>query len=153
MATKRDTVRGLINVEQSYRVVQVEEATLNDSDKALAVPTGKQWRLMAVYAELISTVVVGNRQLDVHLRNTGGDILAKYQAGAVQTASLTREYVFAPLHPQEVAFTAGVMLRALGEGWVLPAAFDVRVFDSAAIDAAADDMTVRLLVEEQDQPE
>ena len=129
-------------------IVQQADAALNDSDKTLTVPAGKQWGLRSVYAKLISTATVGNRQMDVLVTDGSDNIVAKFVAGAVQAASLTREYVFAPAQPQETGFTTGVMLRALAGDLVLPAGYKVRVYDSAAIDAAADDLTVRLLVEE-----
>lgn len=129
-------------------IVQQADAALNDSDKTLTVPAAKQWGLRSVYAKLISTATVGNRQMDVLITDASDNIIAKFVAGAVQAASLTREYIFAPQHPQETAFTGGVMLRALAGEMVLPAGYKARVYDSAAIDAAADDLTVRLLVEE-----
>lgn len=132
-------------------IVQQADATLNDSDKTLTVPAGKQWGLRSVYAKLISTATVGNRQLDVLVTDASDNIVAKFVAGAVQAASLTREYIFAPQHPQETGFTGQVMLRALAGDLVLPAGYKVRIFDSAAIDAAADDLTVRLLTEEMSE--
>ena len=131
-----------------FNIVQVADATLNDSDKTLTVPANAQWRLASVYAQLITTATAGNRQVDILCTDASDNEIAKFVAGAVQAASLTRTYVFAPLHPQETAFTNTLMLRALAGDLVLPAGYKVRVFDSAAIDAAADDMTVRLLVEE-----
>ncbi len=133
-------------------VVQQADATLNDSDKTFTVPTGKQWRLQSILATLIATATVGNRQLDVLLTDGSDNVVAKYMAAAVITASQTRTVIFAPAHPQDAAFNAaGVMYRMLADGFVLPAGFKVRVYDSAAIDAAADDLTVRLLVEEMSE--
>ena len=129
-------------------VIQKSDATLDNSDKTLTVGAAKQWGLRSVYAKLISTATVGNRQLDVLLTDGSNNSIAKFVAGAVQAASLTREYLFAPQLPQETAFTGGLMLRALAGDIVLPAGYKVRVLDSAAIDAAADDLTIRLLVEE-----
>jgi len=129
-------------------IVQQADAALNDSDKTLTVPAGKAWGLRSVYAKLISTATVGNRQLDVLVTDGSDNIIAKFVAGAVQAAGLTREYIFAPQHPQEAAFTGGLMLRALAGELVLPAGYKIRVYDSAVIDAAADDLTLRLLVEE-----
>lgn len=132
-----------------FNIVQSVDTALNDSDKTITVPAGKQWVLKSLYAKLISTATVGNRQLDVLITDDGDNIFAKFVAGAVQAASLTREYVFAPEHPQETGFTNGGMLRALAGELALPAGYKIRIYDSAAIDAAADDLTVRLLVEEQ----
>lgn len=125
------------------------DALLNDSDKTLTVPAGKQWWVKSVYAQLITTASAGNRQLDVLCTTDLDAEIAKFVAGAVQAASLTRTYVFAPQHPQETVFTGGLMLRALAGDLVLPAGYKIRIFDSAAIDAAADDLTVRVLVEER----
>jgi hypothetical protein len=72
----------------------------------------------------------------------------RYVAGAVQPASQTYNYFFAPLHPQETSFTASNMLRAIADPIVIPAGWKIRVYDSTAVDAAADDLTVRLWYEE-----
>lgn len=130
-------------------IIQVSDAALNDSDKTSTVTAGKQWAIKSIYAQLISTATVGNRQLDVLITDASDNELSKLVAGAVQAASLTRTYVFAPYNPQETAFTNGLMFRALPGGLILPAGYKIRIFDSAAIDAAADDLTIRLLVEER----
>lgn len=131
-----------------FNILQQSDTALDDSDKTLTVTAAKQWRVASVYAKLISTATAGNRQLDILITDASDNEVAKFVAGAVQAASLTRTYVFAPQHPQETGFTGGLMLRALAGDLILPAAYKVRVYDSAAIDAAADDLTVRLLVEE-----
>lgn len=129
-------------------IVQYEDTAADDSDKTLTVPTGKAWGLRSVFAQLATTATVGNRQVDVLVTDGSDNAIATFKAGAVQAASLTRQYVFAPQHPQETGFTGTVMLRALAGDMVLPAGYKVRIYDSAAIDAAADDLTIRLLVEE-----
>lgn len=127
---------------------QQADAALNDSDKTSVVPAGKQWHVRGIGVRLVTTATVGNRQLDVYITDDADNLLAKYVSGSVQAASLTRDYVFAPGQPNDTAFVNAAMVRALAAGLVLLAGYKVRVFDSAAIDAAADDMTVRLLIEE-----
>ncbi len=134
-----------------FNIVKKSDVTLNDSDKSFTVTTSKQWLLKSVYVKLVTTATVGNRQLDVLLTDASDVVIAKFVAGAVQAASLTREYVFAPHHPQETGFTTGVMLRALADDFVLPAGYKIRVYDSAAIDAAADDMDVHIHIEELEE--
>lgn len=124
------------------------DATADDSDKTYTVPAGKQWSVRSIAVTLVTTATVGNRQLDVLITDASDNLYAKFVAGAVQAASLTRIYVFAPGQPNETGFTGTLMLRTLAEGLVLPAGWKIRVYDSAAIAAAADDMTVRILVEE-----
>jgi len=107
-------------------IIAKADVAADDSDKTFTVTALRQWWIRSIYVKQVST---------------GTDaIVAKYVAGAVQAATLTREYVFAPGHPQETAFTKGVMLRALSYGLILPAGYKIRVYDSAAIAAAADDM-------------
>lgn len=129
-------------------LLQQADAVLNDSDKTFVVPAAKQWHVRSIGVRLVTTAAVGNRQLDVLITDDADNLLAKYVAGAVQAASLTRDYVFAPGQPNDTAFVNAAMVRAFAAGLILPAGYKVRVFDSAAIDAAADDMTVRMLVEE-----
>jgi hypothetical protein len=128
-------------------VLQADVAA-DDSDKTLTVPAGKQWHVRSIGARLVSTGTVGNRQLDVLITDGSDNLLIKLAAGAVQAASLTRDYTFAPGLPNDTAFANGAMARALPLNLVLPAGYKVRVYDSAAVDAAADDLTVRALVEE-----
>ncbi|MBF8255139.1 MAG: hypothetical protein HW375_46 [Anaerolineales bacterium] len=128
-------------------IVQQSDAALNDSDKTFTVPAGKAWRLQMLMASLISTATVGNRQIKVVIGD-GTNILWSKNFGAVQAASLTRQYFGAADLPNDAAFDADGNIRMALYQWVLPPGYTVRVYDSAAIAAAADDMTVRLLVEE-----
>lgn len=129
-------------------LLQQADATLDDSDKTFVVPTRKQWHVRSIGVRLVTTATVGNRQLDVFITDDADNLLAKYVSGAVQAASLTRDYVFAPGQPNDTAFVNAAMVRALAAGLVLSAGYKVRVFDSAAIAPTADDMTVRILIEE-----
>jgi hypothetical protein len=129
-------------------LTQQSDATADDSDKTFAVPSGKQWHVRSIGVRLVTTATVGNRQLDILITDGSDNLLIKLAAGAVQAASLTRDYTFAPGLPNDTSFANGAMTRALPENLVLPAGYKIRVYDSAAIDAAADDLTVRILVEE-----
>jgi len=128
-------------------IVQQADALLNDSDKTFTVPASKEWRLQMLAVKLITTATVGNRQLKVEIGD-GTNLLWSKNFGAVQAASLTRNYFGAADLPNDAAFDADGNIRLQLYQWVLPAGYTVRVYDSAAIDAAADDMTFRLLVEE-----
>jgi hypothetical protein len=130
-------------------IVATVDVAADDSDKTFTVTTLKQWWVRSIYVKLVTTATGGNRQVDVLFTDASNNIFAKYVAGAVQTASLTREYIFSPGHPQETGFTSGVMLRALSDHFILPEGYKIRVYDSAAIAAAADDMDVRILLEER----
>lgn len=130
--------------------VVTEDAALNDSDKDIAVPASKVWRLSAVFVSLTSTATVGNRHVVVEIRDASNNIVSEISAGANQAASLTRRYSFGVGLPADTSFggpSTDAIRAPLPEMW-LEAGWDVRVYDKAAVDAAADDMTVRVVAEE-----
>lgn len=140
MSGKRNT-RWLESSQQS-------EVTDNDSDKTFTVPTGKSWRILSVHVRLVTTATVGNRQIEVRLTDDSNNNIGHAPAGAVQAASLTRHYTFAPGLADLTGFRDTDKLTTPLPDVVLPAGYKVRIFDTAAVDAAADDMHVRMLVEE-----
>lgn len=128
----------------------VSDAALNDSDKLFTVGAGKEWEISFITASLISTATVGNRQMRLEIGD-GTNLFWFKNWGLVQAASLTRTYYAGPSLPDDTAFDAGGRTRILLEPSriILPAGWTIRVYDSAAIAAAADDLTVRILGRER----
>ena len=133
-----------VNAPNLVPAVVTIDAALNDSDKAVAVPASTRWALDAVMVELITTATAGNRQIRLQIRDGSANVLYEVTAPAVQAASLTVDYAFAPGLPR-VAQIADDLQSAPLPSVVLEATYDVRVFDSAAIAVAADDLTIRVL--------
>ena len=127
-------------------LIQSDEA-LNDSDKVLSVPSGEIWRILNIHVELVTTATVGNRQMRVEIRDDADDIIGQFSAGAVQAASLTVAYEFMPGVARETAVVDSSLLVPIPLDLILPGLFDFRVYDQAAVDAAADDMVIQALVE------
>ena len=129
-------------------VVSIQsDATANDSDKTFTVPAATNWEIMTIYVTLVSTSDVGNRQMRVIITDASDNVLVDVRASTVQAASVTRYYQFAPGIQDFAAFRdTDLLATVLPYGIVLPAGYKVRVYDKAAIAAAADDMTVRMLV-------
>jgi hypothetical protein len=122
----------------------VIDVTADDSDKAFAVPANREWMVMAVQVTLVTTGEAGNRQMAVEFRNGSADVLVPVIASVVQAASLTRYYTFGVGLPNDAAFR-GPDTDRLATGippLTLAASWDIRVYDMAAIDADADDMSV-----------
>jgi len=124
----------------------VNDVALNDSDKTFVVPAGEEWEIQSTYVELITTVTAGNRVPTVRLLDGSNNFIAASNAGT-QAASLTGRFTFAP----NTAFGTG-SAQAHGQVYplppvILPAGFKVQVLDAAAIDAAADDLTVRIFAQ------
>jgi len=135
-----------INAKGWTPAVQADE-TVDDSDKTFTVPASTEWEILSIWVELTSTATVGNRQLCIAIRDDSDDVILQVRAGAVQAASLTRYYTFAPGVTELTAFRdTDYLSTAFPAGLVLPAGYDVRIYDKTAVDAAADDMVVQVMV-------
>jgi len=128
---------------------QVIDTTLNNSDKTITVPSGKQWKILYGLVNFVATATVGSRRVKVILEDDSGNDLYIIEARNSQTASTTEDYslgqfgdTFESLATQH---TLPIPVRA-----ILPENFRIHVLDSTGVDAAADDMTIRFIVEEID---
>ena len=124
--------------------VVVNDAVADDSDKSFT--PAKRWRIQAIVVVLVATATAGNRQVVVRVLS-GSDLLYQSAAGAVQAQSTTVTYNFAPGNTREAVAVAGALDVPLPADLDVNPALTVQVLDDAAIDAAADDMTVRILAE------
>lgn len=125
-------------------VLHAVDDSANDSDKSVTVPDGEVWQLDWLHAMLLSTATVGNRQmvLGVYTNAAVPVMLGDWHAGAVQAASLTRHYMFQPGMYRETTFVDGEIQIALPQKLVLHPGWTLRVYDSAAVAATADDLTI-----------
>lgn len=132
--------------------LQYEESS-DDSDKTITVTTGYEWEILSVWVELITTATAGNRQVVVELQDSASDVIGQFRAGAVQAASLTRYYQFGPGLAGLTSFLDTDFLSTpLPVGLALPAGYKVRVYDKAAVAAAADDMIIQMIVRQRQVP-
>jgi hypothetical protein len=134
---------GRLIVNDSWETFVVSDTTADDSDKSFAVPANYEYKIVNIFVTLVTTATVGNRQLVVELTD-GTNVIAQARAGIVQAASLTRYYNFSKAMPELVAFRdTDYLSTQLPDIQLLPT-YVLRVYDKAAIAAAADDMTVRI---------
>ena len=130
---------------ESWRVALQAEETANDSDKTFTVPAGTEWQILSIWVELASSADVGARQMTVQMLDSADDVIGQFKAGATQAASLTYLYMFAP-GLELMSAVVGTYLSFPLPPMFLPAGFKVRVYDSAAVAAAADDMVIQMMV-------
>ncbi len=141
------TTPGTTNrVHDGWTPALQSDVTANDSDKTFTIPVSTQWQPMAILVDLVTTATVGNRQVTVLITNAADLAIASIKAGVVQAASLTRRYTFGLGLADQVAFVDTSCLTTPLPVLVLPAGYKLRVYDSAAVAAAADDMEVQMLV-------
>lgn len=143
---------GRLRIYDDWTPSLQSDTNLNDSDKTFTVPPATQWRIKSIWADFTSTAVVGVRQMTVEIQDGAANVLARIKVGATQIASLNYFYLFSPHVTELTAVRATYYLTTIMPEWVLPATYVIRVYDSAAIDVAADDMVCRILIESRPMP-
>lgn len=130
----------------------VRDATLNDSDKSFTVPTGKVWELHHVKMSLTATATVGNRPMTIAITDGTNELMRNQpvNVAASQTGTVIMVFDGSVAYAATALFLANVGTQCSFGKAVLPAGYVVRCYDSAAIDAAADDVTVVLHYTEYD---
>lgn len=130
-------------------VVQIIDVALNDSDKTIIVPSGKQWKILYGQVAFTTTAEVGGRRISFRVRDASNNILYIVDALNAQTAGLSEQYSYGQFgEPSEGV--SGRQLLPIPVNLILSEDFNIRILDSSAIDAAADDLLIRLVVEEID---
>lgn len=130
-------------LENGWKRLLARDATANDSDKTFVVPANTRWFLTNVLVYFQSTSDVGNRVITILYTDASNNVIARMVAGAVQAASNNYYYEFSLGSARETTPVNSNLVGHL-DGIILEAGMKVRVYDSAAIAAAADDMTVSL---------
>ncbi len=129
---------------------QIFDDAANDSDKSFVVPAGRRYLIHYGQVTLVTTITAGARQVALEVQDDLANIVFRSLAGATQAVSLTREYHFAPNPVREAAFINGQIMVPIPPTLILLPGWTLRIYDTAAIDAAADDMTVSLLIEDRE---
>lgn len=130
--------------------VSQEDETENDSDKTFIVPSNKIWEVLYAFVEFSSTATVGDRLLIMNILDSADDIIFTAPAGVVQPASQNYKYVFNPGTYHETAFHIDYLCIPIPRRTLLPAGFKINIKDSAAVDVAADDMIVHMMIDQWD---
>ena len=133
-----------VPVEDTWTINLWADEGANDSDKQTAATA--TWHVLWIWVELATTATVGDRQLVVQVQDSGADVITELaRARAVQAASLTRHYQFAPGVAQDTDFyDTNYLCTPIPVTTILKAGDIIRVFDNNAVDAAADDMVVQM---------
>lgn len=133
-----------------WQPILESNVTTNSSSKVFTVPARKIWRIKSIYIAMTSNASVGNRQMAVDIRDGAGTVVARFEAGAVQAASLTRTYIFAPTVVNLTAFIDTAYLSTPMPEITLPQNFTIRCYDKTAVDASgtAENLLAYILTEQ-----
>jgi len=121
-----------------------QDATANDSDKSFTTPVGKVREYLAVYLRFVTTATVGNRLLAIHLYPDGVLEMGRPFTSGTIAASLDQRYMIGFGSITDDTSSGANTLVQGAPRCIIPAGGYLRIFDTAAVDAAADDLTVNL---------
>lgn len=119
----------------------------NDSNKSYTISDGEMWKLTQAFVTLVTSATVGNRQIRFSVTDSNGDQVGYISSGAVQAASTTRHYGFMQGIYRETSFIDGMIQIPIPIDLYMSAGSVIQFWDSAAIDPAADDLTVAFTVQ------
>ena len=137
----------VLTFRDEWTLQVVSDEADKDSDKNLNVPANRDWQILWVWVEYLSGATVGNRNLCLTLYDDNNDIIGEYRAGAVQTASTQRYYMFAPAVADLTAFRdTNYLMSCIAPTTFLKANYHIRVWDCNAVSVAMDDMYVQMMV-------
>ena len=135
-----------IYVDDIWTVDLVVDEAADDSDKTVTVTASQLWQILNIRVELVTTATVGDRQIEIQVRDTADDIVLNILPGTAQAASLTYVYSFAPAFPDLTAVRdTNYVLTPLHPTCLLPAGYDLRIWDNNAVAAGADDMDIQIM--------
>ena len=143
------------NMAQMFNWVptQISDVLADDSDKTITVTAGFQWDIQTIFIEYTSDANAGARQISVQIQDDSANVLFEIPAGTTQTDTLVRNYLYGSNLPDLTSFrNTDQLLTPLPAKLILPSAYVIRVYDTAAIAATTDDMDIRLLVNQRVNP-
>lgn len=138
----------VVMVPVPENIVQVSDTAANDSDKTFTVPSGKQWRVLWGFASFVTSAQAGNRRMAFRIQDENNNVIFESKSLNVQVASVTELYNFLPGISDTSESVAALHMMPFPRNTILPENFSMRILDAAVVDAAVDDLTIRLIVEE-----
>lgn len=144
-----EKVLPIYQVNPRPRIIKIEDAILNDSDKRITVPVGKKWKILYGNLTLTTSATVGNRRVEFNIRDDADNVLYILRAVNVQTANTGEQYLLGQFGNYAEDLTEFHLLPIPVNSFLIEN-YDIRVRDVSATDAAADDLTIRIMVEESD---
>ena len=139
----------VVSIPVPPNIIELIDVALNDSNKNFVVPSGKQWKLLYGSFTLITSANAGNRQMRISFFDGANNVFYRSTAANVQTASVTENYAAGQFGDSAETTTQQHTLP-IPVNSILPGGFQINIADSFGIDAAGDDLSIRLIAEETD---
>lgn len=121
-----------------------QDLTANDSDKTFTVPADHLWIINWIAVNYTSTVTAGNRDVVCNILDASANLVGRLISGGVLLANAQRFILWGGGMPDQSDASQEGQTHAIPQTFILPAGFQLRIFDLLAVDAAADDMLITI---------
>ena len=145
-----------ITLQAKPNYILWQDATANDSDKTLTVPDGHTYVLKQGFIKYASSADVGNRVLTIEIQDAAGNTVWVAEQLDADKMEASKTHYFR-LHPNSriidkegAANYHTIFTFPLAPDFVMLEGWTIRVWDYEAIAAAADDMEVSFIVDDQE---
>lgn len=139
----------VFEINPKPRIIEIEDVVANNSSKVLTVPAGKQWKFLYGRILFTTTATAGNRHIEVLIQDASNNNLYQVRALNVQIASTVEAYSFGQFSDATESATL-IHLLPMPVNLLMNEGFRIAIADLNAVDAAADDLQIRFMVEESD---
>ena len=129
--------------------LQVEESA-NDSDKTITIPSTEIWEILWIYVYFVTTGTVGSRYIQLSFLDDSDDIIFFAFSPNAQVASTGEYYTFYSLGQEHIETSASRHFIPIPPTSYLPPGYKIRIRDGSAVDAAADDLNIQMMVNRYD---
>lgn len=143
------TAEGQLNTLHLANTTNTRDSTSNDNDKTFTVGAGKIWIVHWVTVAFTSNSEVGNRRIELQVRDASDNVLLWLPSTEIQAASATERHNWINSGAMDRGQIGSNHITSIPNPLVLTAGQDIRVFDGNDVDPG-DDMEVYLVFEEID---
>ncbi len=134
-----------VPTSETWRVSLQSSVVVDQNSKTFPVPAGQEWQVLSAHVAYVSQGTAGDRQLVMEGLDALGNVIYEARAGAVQAATLTRYYEFAPGLEPMVAFLDTDFISVPIAPFFLSALWQVRFRDNNNV-AVTDDILVQMVI-------
>lgn len=129
----------------AWTITYIDDETLGDSDKVIALNALYTWHILAIRVEYTSDANAGARQLAIEFRDNANDVIWEVRPDLTQAASLTYLYNFgSSMSDLDAVRDTNWVSTPIPPTLLFPGGSDIRIYDNNAISAAGDDMIIHI---------
>jgi hypothetical protein len=135
-------------VEDVWETTTISAFTGTATDRVYTIPAAyREYYINHIFVTFTTIASDADRQLEVQFRDANDNVILAIVPGVAQAAGNTYRYAIGPALADHLGVRDGdYVMTPMPPNVLLPAGYDVRVFDNNTIGAAADSIVVRMQV-------